>query len=68
MEKASKVFKEMEANECEPNAITYHHLALIKLFNSWFDKGSIEDYEYGRGVTFHRRRSKTMVEDCSHAT
>ncbi|XP_042382465.1 pentatricopeptide repeat-containing protein At1g07590, mitochondrial isoform X2 [Zingiber officinale] len=28
MDKASDIFKEMEANDCKPNAITYRHLAL----------------------------------------
>ncbi|XP_019701609.1 pentatricopeptide repeat-containing protein At1g07590, mitochondrial isoform X1 [Elaeis guineensis] len=63
MEKASEMFKQMEANGCEPNAITYRHLALGCL-KVGLIKEALKTMNMGRSETmgFQVRRSTPWLE------
>ncbi|KAJ6834687.1 pentatricopeptide repeat-containing protein, mitochondrial [Iris pallida] len=63
MDKASELFKEMEANGCKPNAITYRHLALGCL-KAGLVSEALKTIDMGKDETlsFQVRRSTPWVE------
>ncbi|WOK92721.1 hypothetical protein Cni_G01412 [Canna indica] len=63
VDKASEVFKQMEANDCKPNAITYRHLALGCLKSGLIEEG-LKTLTLGKNedVSFRVRRSTPWLE------
>ncbi|KAG8046581.1 hypothetical protein GUJ93_ZPchr0008g14095 [Zizania palustris] len=66
VDKASAVFKEMRANGCQPNAITYHHLALGCL-KAGIVKEALKTMEMAKKeVVTKKVRSSTPWLETSH--
>ncbi|KAL5220976.1 hypothetical protein ABZP36_025689 [Zizania latifolia] len=66
VDKASAVFKEMRANGCQPNAITYHHLALGCL-KAGIVKEALKTMEIAKKeVVTKKVRSSTPWLETSH--
>ncbi|XP_020241429.1 pentatricopeptide repeat-containing protein At1g07590, mitochondrial [Asparagus officinalis] len=63
VDKASEMFKEMEANGCKPNSITYRHLALCCL-KAGLVTEALKTIEMGEneGLSFQVRRSVPWSE------